>query len=347
MRSMNYSYDETTDNFKIEDLQDAEPLDALQRELSAGLAMYWSAAGNILEGSGISLLDPVEDFFSVAKNFFSALFLYSYHRTAIPQPRRILYVAVNQCLRGMVTGCDNLLDDEYKKTLETDLPEQGYRFRSILDIMVSDRVLYQILMESGPENRLTREQVLAASAASLQALGRSGAQEASEENGIHEVLIPDDVLKKVHHYKTGMLFQCVWAVPLAIEPIEKTAVSQLLEALYKIGLGCQILDDMVDFYGDLQQKRHNYIVSLIYHKFNKTGRSRLLELADRNPAQDDRRTALNEFPEARLAGEQTALGYLESGLKMLLREEHRFLSAPAIEFMVKRIGAERLMKVCE
>ena len=64
-------------------------MDALQRELSAGLAMYWSAAGNILEGSGITLLDPVEDFFSVAKNFFSALFLYSYHRTAIPQPRRI------------------------------------------------------------------------------------------------------------------------------------------------------------------------------------------------------------------------------------------------------------------
>ena len=345
MRPMSLSFDETIPNLKIENLQDAEPLKTLQRELTAGLAMYWSAAGNILEGSGITLFDPAEDFFSVANNFFSALFLYSYHRSAIPHSRRMLYVAVNQCLRGMVTGCDNLLDDEYKRTLVTDLPERAYRFRSILDIMVSDRVLCKILMESGPEFRLTREQVLAANAASLQALGRSGAQEASEESGIYQILRPNDVLEKVHHFKTGMLFQCVWAVPLAIETIEKTAVAHLLEALYKIGMGCQILDDMVDFYGDLRQKRHNYIASLIYYGFNPAGRDRLLELANGNPMPEDRRTALNEFPEVRLAGELTALSYLESGLKMLLREEHQFLTAPAIEFMARRIGADRLMTV--
>jgi geranylgeranyl pyrophosphate synthase len=247
----------------------------------------------------------------------------------------------------MVTGCDNLLDDEYKKTLETELPEQGYRFRSILDIMASDRILFQILLESGPEHRLTREQVLSASTASLQSLGRSGAQEASEENGITHILKPDDILKSVHHFKTGVLFQCTWAVPLAIEPIEKSTVSNLLDALYKIGMGCQIMDDMVDFYADLQQKRHNYIVSLIYHKFNPAGRSRLLELSNRNLEQQDISTALNEFPEVRPVVEQTALGYLEAGLKMLLREDHRFLTAPAIEFMAKRIGANRLMTVFE
>ena len=347
MRPIDHPYSETNHSLKIEDLQGLEPWDVLQRELSAGLQMYWSAAGKILEGSGITLLDPAKGFFSISKNFFSALFLYSYHRAAISKLRRILYVAVNQCLRGMVTGCDNLLDDEYKKTLETDLPEHGYRFRSILDIMVSDRILFKILMEYGQEHRLTREQVLSASAASIQALGRSGTQEASEENGIHEILKPDDVLRKVHHFKTGMLFQCIWAVPLAIEPIEKTTVSNLMEALYKIGMGCQILDDMVDFYGDLKQKRHNYIVSLIFHQAKPTDRKRLLELADRNLRQDDRSTTLNDFPEGKLAGKQTALGYLESGLKMLLREDHRFLTAPAIKFMARRIGADRLMTVFE
>jgi len=347
MKPINHTYDGATHKYKIEDMQEIEPLDGLQRELSAGLALYWSVAGKILRGSGIKLLDPAEDFFSIQKNFFSALFLYSYHRAAIPQPRRILYVAVNQCLRGMVTGSDNLLDDEYKKTLETDLPEHGYRFRSILDIMASDRILFQILLESGPEHRLTREQVLSASAASLQALGRSGAQEASEENGIHQILQPDEILKSVHHFKTGMLFQCIWAVPLAIEPIDKTTVSNLLDALYKIGMGCQIMDDMVDFYADLRQKRHNYIVSLIHHKFNPANKNRLIELANGNLAQESKRTALNEFPEVRLTAEQTALGYLETGLKMLLREDHRFLTVPAIEFMAKRIGANCLMKVFE
>lgn len=345
MRQMVNTHDVASRNAKIEDLQQAEPLFALQQELSAGLTMYWSTARQILEGSGITLGNPAAGFFSIADNFFSTLFLYSYHRATIPRPRRILYVAVNQCLRGMVTGCDNLLDDEYKKTLETDLPEQGYRFRSILDIMVSDRVLFQILMESRQALRLTNEQILSASAASLQALGRSGAQEASEENGIHEILEPDDVLQKVHHFKTGMLFECIWAVPLVIEPIEQPDVSHLMEALYNIGMGCQILDDMVDIVGDLQKKRHNYLVSLIHHSANPTAHSLLEELAGNSLPGDGRHPALNEFPEAMQSAEQKALGYLESGLEILLDEKHRFLRAPAIEFMARRIGADHLLTV--
>ena len=120
---------------------------ALEDELSSALSLYWSTAGDILRDSGIELLEPPEDFFSIDKNFFSALFLYSYKRAGIPRPRRILYGAVNQCLRGMVTGCDNILDDEYKRTLATSLPKQGVRFRSIIDIMVSDCVLFEILLK--------------------------------------------------------------------------------------------------------------------------------------------------------------------------------------------------------
>jgi hypothetical protein len=79
---MNNTYDEATRKVKIKDLQEVESLDALQRELSAGLSMYWSFAGQILSGSGIKLLDPAEDFFSIEKNFFSALFCIP---TTVPQ----------------------------------------------------------------------------------------------------------------------------------------------------------------------------------------------------------------------------------------------------------------------
>ena len=41
-----------------------------------------------------------------------------------------------------MTGCGNILDDEYKKTLETELPEHGVKFRSVLDILVSDRYAF-------------------------------------------------------------------------------------------------------------------------------------------------------------------------------------------------------------
>ncbi len=134
----------------------------LQNELQAGLKLYWDTATQILDTSSIKVLDATDDYYSMEKNFFSSMFLYSYFRAGIPASRRIFYAAVNQCLRGMVTGCDNILDDEYKMTLATDLPLKAGKFRSIVDIMVSDRVLSSILQQQFLLNELTSDQVLAA-----------------------------------------------------------------------------------------------------------------------------------------------------------------------------------------
>src|SRR5512137_2732299 len=143
------------------------PFELLISELREGLEIYWHAAGRILSESGVRLSEFKDDYFSLEKNFFSALFLYSYFKAGIPSHRRIFYVAVNQCLRGMVTGCDNLLDDEYKMTLDTDLPIKAEKFRSILDIMVSDRVLFEILMGFCRSNGLPVDLLIEASRASL------------------------------------------------------------------------------------------------------------------------------------------------------------------------------------
>ena len=321
---------------------DVDPLNLLE-ELYSGLSIYWAIAENIFQGSGIKLLNPPDGFYSLEKIFFSTLFLYSYHRAYIPRPRRILYVAVNQCLRGMVTGCDNILDDEYKKTLDTDLPEQGWRFRSVLDIMVSDRVLFEILLKFWQKRELSYDQVLSASSESLRALTKSGAQEASEENGIGKILVPSAVLRWVHHYKTGILFQCPWALPLIIEPIEKKSVSFLLDALYQIGMGCQIMDDMVDLYADLKEKRHNYVVSLIHHESDRAEKRRLQTLMTSRPEPGEKSNLLHNFPVARMRAMMTAREFLESGLKVLFHQDHRFSVETAISFIARRIGAEGFM----
>jgi hypothetical protein len=321
---------------------DVSPLD-LQEELFSGLSMYWSTAERIFQGSGIKLLSAPDGFYSLGENFFSTLFLYSYHRANIPRHRRILYVAVNQCLRGMVTGCDNILDDEYKRTLETDLPQQGFRFRSVLDIMVSDRVLFEILLKFWQKQELSYDQVLSASSESLRALTRSGAQEASEEDGIDKILEPSAVLRSVHHYKTGILFQCPWAVPLIIEPIEKRSVSFLLQALYHIGMGCQIMDDMVDLYADLKKKRHNYVVSLIFHGSDRAEQHRLQTLMTSTPQPGEKSNLLHNLPGAKRRAKMAARGFLESGLKVLFPEQYRFSVETAISFMARRIGAEGFM----
>ena len=238
----------------------------LEAELGAGLERFWREAAAVLNKGAINLVPPTPPSLSLSNNFFSALFLYSYFKAEIPRERRIFYVAINQCLRGLVTGCDNLLDDEYKTTLETDLPAQAHRFRSVMDIMVADRVLFALLSQYCHRQGLSFDVALAASNACLEALARSGAQEASEEGGSAHRLLPEEVLAEVHHCKTGILFQAPWVVPALFEQPMPTAAPETQRSLYRIGIGCQILDDMVDLFVDIARGRQNYVASVIAYE---------------------------------------------------------------------------------
>ena len=323
------------------------PIDTLLGELRAGLSAFWQAAESILRPCGVDLKALEEEDFSLKKNFFSCLFLYSFYRAGIPAQRRILYAAVLQCLRGMVTGCDNLLDDEYKKTLDTDLPAGAFRFRSVIDIMVSDRVLFHLLLKEGRDQGIGREKILAAAVASMQTMTRSGIQEASEEAGITAFLEPEVLLRTVHHYKTGILFQCPWDIPLLLEDVTEEAVAPLMDGLYRIGMGCQIMDDMVDFTSDLERKRHNFLVALIHHGPRADEKQRLQELLD---AHNPERQTLNPavaFPQSLSKAAETAHRFLQRGLNLLYAAPHQFLVEPSIRFLAERIGAAPLISVAK
>lgn len=315
-------------------------LSALEQELASALDLYWDSAGRILSDSGIALRDKPEGFASLEKNFFSALFLYSYQRAGIAPSRRVMYAAINQCLRGMVTGCDNLLDDEYKKTIDTDLPEAAVRFRSIMDIMVSERVLFEILMKTVQTGEFTFAQAIAASRASLHALTRSGAQEASEEAGVKRVIGPEEVIESVHHYKTGLLFQAPWVVTEALEGSACKDMEQIKNGLYQIGIGCQIMDDMVDLASDISRKRHNYCASLIFHEEGRSAWSRLVATILDGREKSD---AVLQFPIARSIAASKARHYLRTGLEALFEDRYRFMVETSISFLAGRIGAERFI----
>ncbi len=317
-----------------------DPFMIIQEELRSALSSYWKTGQHILKDSGIALMPPPRDYTSLEKNFFSALFLYSYHRAGIPPRRRILYTAINQCLRGMVTGCDNLMDDEYKETLITDLPGKSFRFRSVLDIMVSDRILFELLFKYFTEDRMSTQQFLGTIAASITALTRSGAQEASEEGGVDAVLPPQQVLETVHHFKTGLLFMCPWSVPRIIEDCSNTAVDSLLEGLYRIGLGCQVMDDMVDLAQDIKKRHHNFLASLVYYHSGSAQWDRLNAWASET---GDERKFMTEFPDAVSRAVQVARQFLKEGLRLLFDERHWPLIEPTIRFLSQRIGSEHFM----
>ena len=326
----------------IDRLEKAPPFRALIKELRSGLGLYWETAGQILKTYGVALKPPGDDALSFQKNFFSLLFLYSYQRAGLPRSRRILYAATIQCLRGMVTGCDNLLDDEYKPTLDTDIPADGHRFRSIVDIMVSDRVLFQILWDAATRREIAMAQVPAAATASMKTMTRSGIEEAGEEAGIETILAPELVLQTIHHFKTGILFQCPWDIPLSIETMAAGDLRPLLDGLYRIGLGCQIMDDMVDVVADIKARKHNYLVSLVHHGSSVWEKKQLARvmIADRSDQGEDMR--LNQFPLAFEQALQTSHRLLTEGLGALFAPEHQGLVNPAVRFLAKRIGVDHL-----
>lgn len=300
-------------------------------------------ASAILKDSGIKLSAPDTDFCSIEKNFFSFLFLYAFYRCGMEGPERIFYSAVNQSLRGMVTGCDNILDDEYKKTLDTDLPPGGTKFRSIIDIMVSDRVLFDLLLDRCSRGELTFDQVSSAHAASLSALAPSGVEEAEEEEGVDGFLPPDEILERVHHYKTGVLFLCPLALPSLLEEPAPSTLESVKNALYNIGMGCQVMDDMVDLQADLRMKRHNHMASLIHHGSSRKEALRLEEMPAGEKIGSTAVLRVEDFPEALGMAVKTARDYLSRGIEELLVEEHRALMLPAMEFLEKRIGAHPYM----
>lgn len=320
-----------------------ETFDGLAAELRTGLEHYWAIAGRILDNSGIVLQAPPADYLAMAKNIFSTLFLYSYFAADIDPARRQAYVAVNQCLRGMVTGCDNILDDEYKQTLDTDLPLQAFRFRSVVDIMVSDRVLFELLLDLKRTTDLTADKIREASAASLRALTHSGAQEASEEGGVRDIPTPEKVLSAIHHFKTGLLFRCPWAVPAVIETDLGETARNLQTCLYEIGMGCQLLDDIVDLPADVRERRYNYVWSTIYHGADTATRTSLRTLYDQSPGNGRALDFYTVFPRAITAVAFEGRKRLQAGLNGLLKVPHQHLAAPLAAFLVRRIGADRFL----
>lgn len=200
------------------------------------------------------------------KNFFSSLFLSIYAALNIPPQRRHFYGQINHCIRGLVTACDNLLDDEYKELLPFNLPEPAIRFKSVMHLLCLDRILEKIARQGVADGLLAACALEPLLDKIFQAMVPIGAEEALEEGGITEILTPRAVLDSVHMYKGGKLLCLAFTAPLFLER-ERLATLTLAETgIYRIGMALQVIDDLTDFREDIQNQNHNYLVSMVYHQ---------------------------------------------------------------------------------
>ena len=219
---------------------------------------FYSLARSI-GGSACPVEPPPKNLLDLERNFFSMLFL-AVTRTIVADTTYMpLYGMVNQGMRAWVTACDNLLDDEYKEIFPFGVAGHGDRMRSVLTLLLADRVIIEyICREYGNCDLIARVGRI-----SLAALMPSAIQESEEELRPVQVLSPEELLHTVHQHKTADLFTATLAIPSTFEHIESARLTAAKRAIANFGLACQILDDLKDMPVDVVEGRHNYLVSTI------------------------------------------------------------------------------------
>ncbi len=214
------------------------------------------------------------------RHFFSSLFLAVYRSAGVAPERRLFYGGLNHAIRGIVTGTDNLLDDEYKEMLPLAFPERATRFKSVMHILLFDRILFRLLDEAAAAGLVTMEQARQIGHEVFAAMVPIGAEEATEEGGVAGgILTPAEILASVHMYKGGNLLRLAFVAPLLAE---RGAVRERLvladRGIFSIGLALQVIDDLTDFHDDLRDRRHNYLAATIQHEGTLEERARLAAL---------------------------------------------------------------------
>ncbi len=234
---------------------------------------------DILDSKYIGIKKKSADIFKYMQhNFFSILFLSIYRAINIPKERRIFYGIINHCLRGIVTGTDNLLDNEYKEMLPLRFPSGADRFRSVMHILLFDRFMFKAVEMAADKGIILRENIDVLHREIFRAIVPIGAEEAEEEGGISSIISPADILSSIHMYKGGKLLCLAFVAPRIIEKEFSSLVETAEKGVYSIGMALQVIDDITDFYDDIKNRKHNYLVSSIYFDGNPAEKESIRKL---------------------------------------------------------------------
>lgn len=282
---------------------------------------FWEKARRLLNGSGIRLSPLPASWTTLRTNHFSVLFIAIFFILKIPLDRLRLYARINHCLRAWVTACDNLLDNELKEMIVTDLPQNAHTFKSVHTLLVTDRIFFSFLRDGVRSGTIADEDVSRLLAVSLSSISASGREEAEEEAGVDHTLPPETVLQQVHSAKTGQLFLSPLSAPMALKDIDPDdpRVMGIQNGLMAFGLGCQILDDLSDLGMDLYDRKYNYLAaSILYGKSEKERQAlRAMQAEGVGPDIRTNYDLYQKFPNASKNAMDMAVSHLHHALSHL------------------------------
>ena len=228
-------------------------------------------------GSGVPLKPLPSEAFDLERNLFSVLFLILMRKLGLRGEKLALYAVVTHCLRALVTGCDNILDGEYKEVLPFPEKDGGGNMKSVFLLMAAQGILSDLAMETLDTGLLNREQAGSLIPSVMHVLAESGMEELEEEALTEdgEYPDPDDMIDNYLYRKTGRLFESPVRILVLMGEIDPSEAKEIISTLSGFGMGCQLLDEINDYGEDLDAGGYNMVSALVYHDDPSMGRRRM------------------------------------------------------------------------
>lgn len=212
-------------------------------------------------------------------HFFLILFHSIFKAIGCSEINLRFYSRINFCIKGIVTAGDNIFDDETKDLISLDVGNNGSRFKSILQLLCFDRLIYRVCDDEIRDGWLSRKKTMLIQKEILNRLIYIGKLEGSEENGVDEILPVDEMIEKVHRVRGGALFSLAFIAPMIIEGDGIRDRLEVAEnAVRKLGIAFQIVDDLTDFEFDLSRRSHNILCAAATYNEDEKVRSAIKKL---------------------------------------------------------------------
>lgn len=236
------------------------------------------------------------------RNFFSILFISIFITLQIPQKKRIDYGVIIHAIRTIVTCTDNILDKEQKGAVFLNFGLNSKVLDNVILLLLSQNILSQtvksITKDDGTAVQIEKE--------ILDSLGSIAKGENFTNAGDLDMPpSPEDIIVKVHKKIGGELLRLALIAPIINETELHRQLRNIESGVLSLGIGLQMMDDVVDFEEDIKTNKTNLLASWIVHK-GCDGPVTYNEL--RKTVKDCQSEIKNEFEVSRKAVINSAIG---------------------------------------
>ncbi len=195
-------------------------------------------------------------------NNMHSIFFYSiYESLGFTELQRKFCGILNNCLRLIITGADNLLDGDDNHYLEFLKIKKSRIMKSVFDLLLAEKIICSILADYAyTHNLFNPSNIIEIQSEIFKQLTGSGINEAEETQLSQLKSTPEEIISLVHHFKSGKLFTMPFIAAKAI--VNNPKLIKTESAIYDFGIAVQLLDDISDISEDYSGNKPNYILSL-------------------------------------------------------------------------------------